>query len=82
LSGSKTKIETSKATSPSRARSQSPGKGGKKGGKKDSEKPPSPKKETKLKKRGEDSEDIETIGMYNIFILIFSRLNSLYMIVI
>lgn len=50
----------SKNTASPRGKSQSPGKGGKKGAKKE-EKPPSPKKDTKLKKRGEESESFKTI---------------------
>lgn len=61
---SKNKLEStvSKTGSPTRARSQSPGKGGKKGGKGNADKTTSPKKDTKLKKRGEESDIIETIG--------------------
>ena len=67
---SRSKLEStvSKTGSPTRARSSSPGKGGKKGGKKDSDKPVSPKKDTKLKKRGEENDITETIGKSTLFI--------------
>lgn len=62
---SSTKLEgarsQTKPGSGSRPKSQSPGKGAKKGAKKE-EKPPSPKKDTKLKKRGEESDTFFTIG--------------------
>ena len=43
------------------AKSQSPSKAAKKGAKKE-DKPPSPKKDTQLKRRGEENDDFKTIG--------------------
>ena len=62
---SKTKIEASrsqsKAGSPRGKSSQSPAKAVKKGAKKE-DKPASPKKDTKMKRRGEENDDFKTIG--------------------
>lgn len=61
---SKQRIESRTGSKASARKSASPGKGKGKGAKKE-ESVPSPKKDTKLKKRGEEGDDFKTIGKSN-----------------